>query len=120
MPLTSAWSNSIGLVAVICATAGVVHADSYQIVACADEAENSTNCQLTFTETEICMDRLPPPCNGDQFPVLQASIVHPVGYTGPGGTIQIDVCVLDSRLEAVTERAITTWNAGEPEHDGEG
>lgn len=86
---------------------------SYSVATCVDLSGEPANCELVLPKTEFCVDGLPPPCEprSEQRTVLPASIVHPVGYAGQGGIISIKVCTQDSRLQAVTERAVATWNA---------
>lgn len=48
--------------------------------------------------------------------VIPFAIVHPFGYTGSGGEIAIDICVLDTFSEAQMlveplKSAIDTWNS---------
>lgn len=61
----------------------------------------TSGCQQGFTQTA--------PSQG----ITPFGITHPIGYTGAGGTIQVNICVEPSplgNLEAATQWAVDLWN----------
>lgn len=58
-----------------------------------------------------CID---PACAPDDCPCDPFIIVHPIGYTGTGGTVEIDVCIkpdATTRTTPAVVEAIDIWNA---------
>lgn len=92
-------------IAILCITATDTRAGSYITVDCAIDEDCTPVVPASVTDPDM-----------DNRRVTSRAIVHPIGYDGTGGVIQLKVCLAigDEAFAGPLRRAIATWNALEP------
>lgn len=78
----------------------------------------TTDCSIEEDCTPVVPASVTDPVN-DTTRVPPRAVVHPLGYDGSGGTIQLNVCLAigDEEFGGALSRAIATWNALVPTVD---